>query len=179
MVFLLALGLAAFAGCGYLRAQTTLPHGTRIDRLLVDKSEGRMWAYDGDQEVAVYRVAVGRGGLGPKRWEGDGRTPEGTYRIDERHRSENFHRFLHVSYPAAADRRRYRALRAQDEVPREGGRPVGIGGAIGIHGTGDGFFRRTFGRSLNRTLGCIMVSNAEAIQLYTAVVPGASIEIRE
>ena len=178
-VFLVVFGVAAFAGCGYLRAQTTLPDGARIDRLLVDKSEGRMWAYDGEHEVAVYRVAVGRGGLGPKRWEGDGRTPEGTYRIDERHHSENFHRFLHVSYPAAADRSRYRALRAQDEVPREGGRPVGIGGAIGIHGTGDGFFRRTFGRSLNRTLGCIMVSNAEAIQLYSAVVPGALIEIRE
>lgn len=166
-------------GCGLLRAQTTLPEGARIDRLVVDKSQGRMWAYDGEQEVAVYRVAVGRGGAGPKQWEGDGRTPEGMYRIDERHRSQNFHRFLHVSYPAADDRRRYRALRVADELPREGRGPVGIGGAIGIHGTGDGFFRRTFGRSLNRTQGCIMVSNEEAIQLYSAVVPGARIEIRE
>lgn len=177
--FVVTFGLAAFAGCGYLRAQTTLPEGARIDRLVVDKSQGRMWAYDGDHEVAVYRVAVGRGGAGPKQWEGDGRTPEGTYRIDERHRSQNFHRFLHVSYPAADDQRRYRALRVADALPREGGRPVGIGGAIGIHGTGDGFFRRTFGRSLNRTQGCIMVSNEEAIQLYSAVVPGAHIEIRE
>lgn len=178
-VSLVVFGLVAVAGCSYLRAQTTLPDGARIDRLVVDKSEGRMWAYEGEQEVAVYRVAVGRGGLGPKRWEGDGRTPEGTYRIDERHRSQNFHRFLHVSYPEAPDRRRYRALRVADELPREAGRPVGIGGAIGIHGTGDGFFRRTFGRSLNRTQGCIMVSNAEAIELYSAVVPGALIEIRE
>ena len=170
--------VGAVAGCSMLRAQTMLPAGARIDRLVVDKSEGRMWAYSGEDEVAVYRVGVGRGGLGPKRWEGDGRTPEGSYRIDERHRSEGFHRFLHVSYPVAADRVRYHALRASNDVPLENGRVAGIGGAIGIHGTGDGFFRRTFGRSLDRTQGCIMVSNEEAEALYSAVVDGAVIEIR-
>lgn len=171
--------VAVLVGGSHLRAQTTLPEGARIDRLVVDKSEGRMWAYSGGEELAVYRVAVGRGGLGAKQWEGDGRTPEGTYRIDERHHSENFHRFLHVSYPEAVDRRRYRELQGSGDVPIEAGRPVGIGGAIGIHGTGDGFFRRTFGRSFNRTQGCIMVSNEEAEALYLAVVPGALIEIRE
>ena len=165
-------------GSGLLRAQTTLPEGVRITRLVVDKSEGRMWAFAGDEEVGVYQVGVGYGGLGPKRWEGDGRTPEGTYRIDERHRSENFHRFLHVSYPDGEDRRRYRALRAQNEVPMEGARPVGIGGAIGIHGTGSNLVARLFGRSVNATQGCIMVSNAEAEELFAAVIPGATIEIR-
>lgn len=178
-VVIVALSLAAFAGCAYLHAQTTLPEGARIDRLVVDKSEGRMWAYEGENEVAVYRVAVGRGGMGPKQWEGDGRTPEGMYRIDERHRSADFYRFLHVSYPEAEDRERYDALEASGALPMENGRAVGIGGAIGIHGTGDGFWRRVFGRSLNRTQGCIMVSNEEAVALYSAVVARAILEIRE
>lgn len=177
-VVALVVTLACFAGCGLLRAQTTLPEGVRIDRLVVDKSEGTMWAFAGDEEVGVYQVGLGRGGLGPKQWEGDGRTPEGTYRIDERHRSVDFHRFLHVSYPEREDRRRYRELRAQDEVPLDGTRPAGIGGAIGIHGTGSSFLSRVFGRSINGTQGCIMVSNEEAEELYTRVVPGATIEIR-
>ena len=177
-VFLWAAVFVAFASVGLLRAQTTLPEGARIDRLVVDKSEGRMWAYESGEEVAVFRVATGRGGLGPKRWEGDGRTPEGSYHIDERHHSDNFHRFLHVSYPEREDQRRYRELRSQQVLPMENGRPVGIGGAIGIHGTGTSMLNRILGRSVNRTLGCIMVSNDEAEALYSAVVPGAIIEIR-
>lgn len=151
----------------------------RVDRLVVDKSDERMWAYSGDTLVAEFQVAVGAGGLGEKRWEGDRRTPEGEYRIDERHRSESFHRFLHVSYPNAEDRARYQQLVREERVPLGArGRPVGIGSAVGIHGTGDGFFSRLFGQQLGATLGCIMVSNQEAEALYRAVVPGARITIR-
>jgi murein L,D-transpeptidase YafK len=179
IAFVLALVFTGFAGCGLLRAQTSLPDGVRVDRLVVDKSDGRMWAYDGDTEVGAYRVAVGRGGLGAKRWEGDGRTPEGTYRIDSRHHSENYHRFLHVSYPEREDHQRYSDLRAEEEIPLDGDLPVGIGGAIGIHGTGSNLLTRLLGRSVNTTQGCILVSNDEAEELYSAVVPGAIIEIRE
>lgn len=160
-----------------LRARpAALPADARIDRIVVTKSERVLVAYDGEREVARLRVAIGFGGAGPKRWEGDGRTPEGVYRIDRRHVSRDYHRFLHVSYPNEEDRRRYRALVASGEVPLdERGRPVGIGGAIGVHGTGG---RAWVPRGLRSTLGCVMVDDEEARALYDAVVSDASIEIR-
>jgi len=149
-----------------------LPTGARVDRLIAYKGAGRMEAYDGDRLLGTYDIAVGAGGAGDKQYEGDGRTPEGTYRIDSRHRSRAYHRFLHVSYPNREDRRRYRAARAAGEVPE--GR--GIGSAIGVHGTPEGFagLRAMF----NWTAGCIAVTNDEAEELYRAVEDNAVIEIR-
>ena len=148
----------------------------RVDRLVVDKGARRLVAYDGEREVARMRVAIGFGGAGPKRFEGDGRTPEGVYRIDRRHVSRDYHRFLHVSYPNAADRRRYRELVDAGQVPRDAdGELVGIGGAIGVHGTGGNDWVPV---GLRSTLGCVMVDDDEAEALYDAVVDGAVIEIR-
>jgi murein L,D-transpeptidase YafK len=147
-----------------------LPRHVRVDRLVVFKGARRMEAWSGDTLQRTYDIAVGMGGTGDKQYEGDGRTPEGTYRIDSRHRSRDFHRFLHVSYPNRDDRRRYRALRRAGGVPE--GR--GIGGDIGIHGTPSmppGL------RLFDWTAGCIAVSDAEAEELYRAVIDDAEIEI--
>ncbi|MCA9616039.1 MAG: L,D-transpeptidase family protein, partial [Myxococcales bacterium] len=89
---LVIVGLAVVLGCAAVlsaRAPMLAP-GTRVDRLVVDKSERSLVAYEGEREVARLRVAIGFGGEGPKRWEGDGRTPEGTYRIDRRHVSRDY-----------------------------------------------------------------------------------------
>jgi murein L,D-transpeptidase YafK len=158
-------------------AQTThepLPASVRIDRLVVYKGEHRLEAYSGSTLVRTYRIAIGSGGAGPKRYEGDGRTPEGVYRIDRRHQSRLYHRFLHVSYPNDDDRRRYRELKERGEVP-EG---AGIGGDIGIHGESKDPEVRPLGRSVDWTAGCIAVSDAEIEELYRAVVRNAVIEIR-
>lgn len=175
---MLVLGVAA-CGAGALAQGShpgPLPRAARIDRLVVDKSEHTMEAYRRGRLLKVYRVAIGSGGMGVKRWEGDGRTPEGAYRIDRRHHSRDFHRFLHVSYPNRTDRVRYRELVAGGQVPTdEEGEPVGIGGAIGIHGTPSLVPRLM----RNWTAGCIAVSDSEAEELYRAVVPNARIEIRE
>ena len=146
-----------------------LPAGAAIDRLVVYKHAARMEAYEGTTLVKTYDVGTGAGGAGTKRWEGDMRTPEGEYRIDARHVSKRFHRFLHVSYPNASDRRRFRRLKAAGKVPA--GR--GIGSAIGLHGppTGVG---AVFG---DWTAGCIAVTEAEAKDLYRRVVRGARITI--
>jgi murein L,D-transpeptidase YafK len=165
-----AVAYAGFGGCE--SAEPT--RVARIDRLVVDKSARRLEAYDRHRLVRTYLVATGSDG-GPKRWEGDGLTPEGRYTIDRRHPSQRFHRFLHVSYPNAADRRRYAELRARGDVP-DG---AGIGGAIGIHGPPlelPDFLASMF--RARSTAGCIAVTKSEVEELYSAVVPNASITIR-
>jgi murein L,D-transpeptidase YafK len=150
-----------------------LPAGARVDRLLILKGARRMQAWSGKTLLKIYRVALGLGGKGPKRYQGDSRTPEGRYRVAGRHHSRQFHRFLLLSYPNDADRRRYRRLRKLGKVPR--GR--GIGSAVGIHGE-----KRGFGwlphKLINWTDGCIAVDDDEIEELYRAVKPGAPVVIR-
>ncbi|MCA9577296.1 MAG: L,D-transpeptidase family protein [Polyangiales bacterium] len=176
-VALLLLACAAVTRALVVEAQastpTPMPPGARVDRLLVRKADRTLQAFSGDRLVATFRAAMGRGGLGPKRMEGDGRTPEGQYRIDSRHHSREFHRFLHVSYPNREDRARYRAGRRDGTIPAG----TGIGGDIGVHGTPSWAALIPFSREVGWTEGCIAIASNEAQQLYEAVVPDAPIEI--
>jgi len=150
-----------------------LPPGS-IDRIVIDKSDHELVAFDGGGGVVLrFSVAIGSGGNGPKRVEGDGRTPEGVYRIDSRHRSRPFHRFLHVSYPNAADRAAFRRGLRDGTIPR-GAR---IGGDIGIHGAPRGPLG-TFHKAVDWTAGCIAVDDEEIEELFAAVRPNAEVEVR-
>lgn len=172
-----ALVILCLACCG--AAATTgrwdgkpLPKPLRIDRLILYKDEHRLEAWSGATLQKVYRVAIGQGGLGPKRWEGDLHTPEGRYRIDSRHPSRSYHRFLHVSYPNAADRKAWARGQADGSVPKG----VGIGGAIGLHGEKKGWSWLPH-KAIDWTRGCVALDDDEIEELYRAVVPGARIDI--
>ena len=54
------------------------PADNPIDRILVDKSQRRLFAYRNGELIREIRVALGRGGLAPKRRQGDGRRNEAT-----------------------------------------------------------------------------------------------------
>jgi lipoprotein-anchoring transpeptidase ErfK/SrfK len=101
----------------------------RVDEVLVEKAAHRLSLVSGDRVVRVYGVAIGPGGAGPKRYEGDWVTPTGTYRITGRVPSK-WHTFLALDYPNQADRARHADLERRGEIPA--GRGPGHG--IGIHG---------------------------------------------
>ena len=148
------------------------PAEVKFDRLVVYKTEHVMEAWAGETLVKTYAVAVGRGGGGPKRTSGDNKTPEGTYRIDSRHRSSKFHLFLHVSYPSAEDRKAFKEQKKKGKLPRR----ARIGGAIGIHGEKKG--REWLPHKLiDWTQGCIAVDNDEIEELYERVEKNAVLEI--
>lgn len=151
--------------------QAPLGRGT-VDRVVIRKAAHLLEAWSGEHLLRQYRVAIGAGGAGPKRAEGDNRTPEGRYRIDRRHRSRAFHRFLHVSYPSAEDRRAFREALRRGDLPR-GAR---IGGDIGIHGEARGWEGAPH-KSVDWTAGCVALDNDEIEELFAAVRPGAAVEI--
>lgn len=141
-----------------------LPSGTRADRVVVDKSERTLTIYRGSDPLKSYKVALGREPQGPKRQEGDGRTPEGRYVIDFHKRDSSFHRALHISYPNASDTVQARA------------RGVSPGGDIMIHGLPNGL--GAMGRlhlSRDWTEGCIAVTNPEIEELWSAIPDGTPI----
>ena len=134
-----------------------------IDLIRVDKSERRMELWSGGRVVRVIEhIQLGDEPIGPKRFAGDERTPEGRYRIDWGNPDSAYHLSLHISYPEAADR---------DYAAGQGRSP---GGMIMIHGQPNGMDRRPKG---DWTDGCIAVSNAEIEMLWQSVGDGTPIEI--
>ncbi len=139
----------------------------KVDRVLVFKKKHKLLLLRGETVIKTYAVALGSGGLLPKRREGDQRTPEGLYHIDSRKRDSSFHLALHISYPNEADRERALKL---------GVRP---GGDIMIHGTPNGLgWLGPSHRMMDWTAGCVAVTDAEIEEIWSLVPDGTTVEIR-
>ena len=122
--------------------------GANALRIVVIKSERKLMLVRASQAFLTFPIALGSHPKGPKRREGDGRTPEGDYVIDRFDTGSYFHRALHISYPNAADRRRALAM------------GVDPGGRIEIHGLPPGYETLDPKRfDKDWTDGCISVSN--------------------
>ena len=138
-----------------------------VDAVRVFKSERRLELLAGGRVMRAYSVALGSDPVGHKQREGDGRTPEGRYRLDWRNPASAYHRSIHVSYPEERD---VAAARARGEDP---------GGMIMIHGQRNGFgWAGGFIQSLDWTDGCIAVTNAEMDEIWELVADGTPIEIQ-
>ncbi len=116
--------------------------------------------------IRTYRVALGFAPNGHKEREGDGRTPEGNYRIDARNPRSAFHLSLRVSYPDTNDK---------VHAARLG---VSPGGDIYIHGLPNGL-RKFFMRHPRKdwTTGCVAVSDTEIREIWSLVPTGARVVI--
>ena len=144
-----------------------LPVGTTIDRILVEKSAKRLSIFRDGNQVKRYRIALGRNPVGAKQEEGDMKTPEGIYKIDNRNAQSSFHLALHISYPSDEDNGRAAA------------RGVSAGSDIMIHGIQNGRgWIGAFHRWKNWTAGCIALTDEEIEELWRVTPDGTTIEIR-
>jgi murein L,D-transpeptidase YafK len=153
----------------YLRSTPPLPDGPPIigtaDRIIVDKSARQMSLIQDGRTLRTYRIALGFAPAGDKTRQGDGRTPEGLFRIAVRNDASRYHLSLGIDYPQPEDRARAAA----------GG--YDPGGDIMIHGQPnalpDGMVIKG-----DWTAGCIAVSNAEMREIWAATGPETVVEIR-
>ena len=137
------------------------------DQVVVLKSQHILELLHDGQVFETYPVSLGPHAQGPKREAGDGRTPEGVYRIDGRSEHTRYTRELHISYPNARDRARAQAMHVEP------------GGGIYIHGV-----PRDYGpydppeRFHDWTEGCVSVGNAAIVKIWDAVPDGTPVDIR-
>ena len=89
-----------------MSSEAPLPENAVIDRLVVYKSKRTMSAYSQGRLLKTYPISLGKQPVGHKQFEGDGKTPEGKYRINERNPNSGYHKNLGVSYPNEADKAR-------------------------------------------------------------------------
>ena len=142
-----------------------LPLVGPVDRIVVEKAARRMVVYRGDLALKEYRVALGFTPKGAKVQQGDGKTPEGVFRIDRVNAQSSYHLSLGLDYPQSSDRHRATA---------EG---YDAGGDIFIHGQPNELPDTTVLKG-DWTAGCIAVSNAEIREIFAAVVVGAVVDVR-
>ena len=164
-VFFAVLFCAAALPVPTAQAQQARP-GERADFVLIDKSERKLWVYQGGRAIRTYSgLQYGDAPQGHKRFQGDERTPEGRYTITYGNEQSSYYLSLHIDYPNAQDR----------AYARSRGRSPG--GLIFIHGQPNGlpYDARVPG---DWTDGCIALSNAEIAELWSLVPDGTPIEIR-
>lgn len=138
---------------------------TEVASVRVEKQARRLLLLDSDGLPLriVTDIQLGDDPVGPKRFEGDERTPEGHYVIDYANPSSSYHLSLHISYPNARDRA-YAESRGRS-----------AGGQIFIHGQPNAL---ESGRMEGDwTDGCIALSNEEIEDLWQLVPDGTPIEI--
>jgi murein L,D-transpeptidase YafK len=161
-----SVGLAClFASIGCSSQQSNLDT-PKIDRIEILKSKHQLILFADGKPVKSYPVALGRSN-GPKRRQGDHKTPEGQYLIDQKIAKSRFHLALHVSYPNPADRKW-----AQDAG-------VDPGGAIEIHGVERQFaWLGPLQHDWDWTDGCIAVTNREIEEIWRLAPVGTPVEIK-
>ena len=132
------------------------------DQIVVWKSKRRLVLFKDKKPIKTYRIRLGFNPEGPKRKEGDGRTPEGNYWITHKNPHSSFHKSLGISYPNKTDK-----ILAK----RHGSSP---GKDIFIHGGPKNFFKHLL---FDWTEGCIAVTDKEIDEIYEMVEPFTSIYI--
>jgi murein L,D-transpeptidase YafK len=138
-----------------------------VDRVVVDKSDRKLHLIMDGEPYRTFDIALGIRPVGDKEYEGDFRTPEGTYRLDARNPNSEFFLSIHVSYPNGQDIREARAM------------GVDPGGAIMIHGLPNNPTRsEAYYRTQDWTNGCIAVSNSDMIDIWLMTADNTPIEIR-
>jgi murein L,D-transpeptidase YafK len=166
-----AMAAAALAAAGLGGDSLAQPAGWAnqavADQILVEKAARKMTLFSNGRPVRSYRIALGRGGLGAKQRQGDGKVPEGRYYITGRNPVSSYHLALRIGYPTSV------------QADQAAVRGVDPGGDIMIHGLPNHLPRfRERHRREDWTEGCIAVTNEEIEEIWQLVPDWAIIEIR-
>ncbi|MCW1382512.1 L,D-transpeptidase family protein [Novosphingobium sp. KCTC 2891] len=134
--------------------------------VLIEKAARRLTLFDsaGHAMRTYSGIQLGDAPAGPKRFEGDERTPEGRYVIDYGNADSAYHLSLHISYP---DSRDVAFAHARGRSP---------GGLIFIHGQPNGFQGQRMPGDW--TDGCIALSNEQIEEIWSMVADGTPIDIK-
>ncbi|HTW57110.1 MAG TPA: L,D-transpeptidase family protein [Terriglobales bacterium] len=163
----LVTAFALWVQCGLAIGQGAPKSTLHADRVVVLKKERTLELLSQGNVIKTYKVALGGDPVGPKRQQGDHKTPEGAYVLDRRNAHSKFYKAIHISYPNAQDRAAAQA------------RGVSPGGDVFVHGLPNGYgFLGGAHRLKDWTDGCIAVTDQEMDEIWLAVPDGTPIEIR-
>jgi murein L,D-transpeptidase YafK len=135
-----------------------------ITLIKIYKKKRILEVYNKSRLIKTYQISLGQQPIGHKQFEGDNKTPEGTYFIDGKNPYSSYHKNLGVSYPNKKDKA------FADKKGKS------AGGLIKIHGLPNG--RGKIGKlhlANDWTAGCIAVTDEEIDEIYAATKVGVKI----
>jgi murein L,D-transpeptidase YafK len=137
------------------------------DSVVVSKSARMLYLMRNREVLRSYKVSLGLRPDGHKQFEGDYRTPEGSYRLVRRNPNSEYFLSIEISYPNKDDVARAR---------KQGLRP---GGAIMIHGQPNTPRKAPdYYSNVDWTEGCIAVTNSDMVEIWLMTPPDTPIEIQ-
>ncbi len=147
--------------------------------LYVIKGERRLLVVDHDVLVRDYRIGLGPRTFGDKRYQGDGRTPEGDFFVCVKNPNSKYYKSLGLSYPAPHHAERallsgdinlqeYRHIIEANENKTRPPWNTALGGAIFIHGGG---------AHEDWTEGCVALYDRAMDELFKIVPVGTPVKI--
>lgn len=141
-------------------------------RIVVSKSKYLLIVAKGTLIVKSYPVVFGFNAIDDKLKEGDGATPEGTFKIRAMYPHKSWSKFLWIDYPNEGSWSKHKNAKKQGRIPVNSS----IGGEIGIHGvpTGSDY---AIDQKQNWTLGCVSLKNKDIDEIYKFVFVGMEVEI--
>jgi len=163
--FIVWLGLTL--GESSIAAPGLAPQHEKADRLLVVKSERKLYLLKEGEILRSFDIALGLIPEGAKQREGDFRTPEGNYHLSSRNPNSDYFLSIQISYPDARDVARARAA------------AIDPGGEIMIHGRpNEPKYTESRYQTWDWTDGCIAVSNSDMVDIWLMTGDATPIEIR-
>jgi hypothetical protein len=150
--------------------------GTVVERnqisILVEKSKYRLTVFYRQKAIKSYPVVFGGNPTGDKLREGDKKTPEGIFRIQEQYLHAEWSKFLWLDYPTPYSWRKHHRAKARGAISSF----ASIGGEVGIHGVPQSYDNSIDDRA-NWTLGCVSLKNKDIDELYAFTQVGTMVEI--
>lgn len=148
-------------------------------RIVIKKGERKLYLYSEQKVLRVYNIGLGFEPNGHKAKQGDGKTPEGTYRISLKNPKSQFYLSLAINYPNPNDgkqglskglinQKQYQEILRRNRIKANPPWNTALGGEIFIHGHGS---------KADWTLGCIALENSEMKELYQSVPVGTEVNI--
>jgi len=158
LLIILVLIIATIGLFIFLHSNNPIDKSIKIDKIVIEKSKRKLQVYSNDKLIKTYKISLGQNPTGDKEFEGDKKTPEGEYVINDKNPNSGYYKNLGISYPNKQD---------IENAKKIGKDP---GGQIKIHGIKNGLgWIGKIHLLMDWTAGCIALTNEDIDELYNVI----------
>ena len=141
-------------------------------KILVKKAERVVEILFKDELLIKYPCVLGFDPVGDKMQEGDGKTPEGKFKIKAMYPHKSWSYFIWFDYPNQSSYLKFKERKANNLISPT----ATIGGEVGFHGVPEKN-DEIIEKKIDWTLGCISLSTKNIKDLYQSIGLETTIEI--